>query len=110
MEGDITIEILNHDNDVCHKRTSLRFHCKKCEGCTLEGKMVKGWGYFKLIPIDAILRCDMNYLQNDTLSFRVSYDSINYWPTYVLLGVTLGFIGLVLCMIIFVFYCCCKRT
>ena len=105
MEGDITIEIQNHGDNMSHHVTSLRFHYKKCKICTsrvFKGKMVEGGGYSKVIPIDTIF---MSYLCYDTLSFRVSYDSINYWPSYVRLSV----IGLVCSMFLWILYCCYKR-
>jgi len=108
MEGDITIEIQNHGDNMSHHVTTVRFHYEICKICTsrvFEGEMVEGWGYSNVISIDAFFRRDMNYLYNDTLSFRVSYGSINYWPSYVRFSVT----GLVYSMIFFILYCCYKR-
>ena len=106
MEGGVTIEILKHSGDVYDYGT-VTLHQTKCKECTnrvLDGKMARGFGFPQFISIDSIFKHDIH---NDTLFLRVSYGSISYWRTYVILAVITFLVNIVIIVFFTLCRCCC---
>ena len=73
--GEITLEILNQDEDRYHHTKILKFPCKLCSenAQTITGECnTNGYGYQKFIPHHALYNVRPTYIINDELFFRVS--------------------------------------
>jgi len=77
IKGTFTIELLNQLNDSDHRSSEVSFTCGPmvCDFKAIERYLAKG----RLTPHETICyQITSNYLQNDSLYFRVSYKDTRY--------------------------------
>ena len=84
FKGIFTIELLNQLSDSDHIANEVILIngdiCKECSEMSLDGEVVRRWGYPVLLPNDTFLhKNNTDYVINNSLYFRVSYKEPDPW-------------------------------